>query len=323
MRTAAALFVASVCSLIMPASSFARTPVGFLRTARGGVRGLSAATSGSDSLNVLVFQGSTRVDGPPRPARVGERVAAFVERSLEARGHLVSIVDPVDLDIPLLRKPHFAYAKGRAPEVLESLAGQIASADCFVMVTPEYNHAASPALMNTLNHFGASLFGFRPSAIVSYSMGQVHPLPPSPANTRAHALTPSVGAQWGGVRAAANLRPFLSELGCLPVSAMVHVPRAHEAFAEDGSPAVPAARGADAQDWEVCAPWPPPAPACLLPAAQHVRPRLDSLGAAPGAPTPAAPPPHAQAYGARTWSQLEWWAGAARGHRQAHPPPRF
>jgi hypothetical protein len=38
MRTAAALFVASVCSLIMPASSFARTPVGFLRTGPWAVR---------------------------------------------------------------------------------------------------------------------------------------------------------------------------------------------------------------------------------------------------------------------------------------------
>ena len=33
--------------------------------------------------------------------------------------------------------------------------------------------------------------------------------------------------QWGGTRAAAGLRPVLSELGCLPVSAMVHVPSAH------------------------------------------------------------------------------------------------
>ncbi|KAJ1488355.1 flavoprotein-like protein, partial [Baffinella frigidus] len=115
-----------------------------------------------------------------------------------------------------LRKPHFAYAQGKAPEVLETLAGLVASADCYVMVTPEYNHAASPALMNTLNHFGSSLFSFRPSAIVSYSMGQ-----------------------FGGVRAAANLRPFLSELGCLPVSAMVHVPHAHEALTPDGLPAPP------------------------------------------------------------------------------------
>ena len=30
------------------------------------------------------------------------------------------------------------------------------------------------------------------------------------------------------------MRTFLSELGCLPVSAMIHVPKAQEVFDEDG-----------------------------------------------------------------------------------------
>ena len=40
--------------------------------------------------------------------------------------------------------------------------------------------------------------------------------------------------QWGGARAAIALRPVLSELGCLPVSAMIHVPNAAQTFDEDG-----------------------------------------------------------------------------------------
>ena len=40
----------------------------------------------------------------------------------------------------------------------------------------------------------------------------------------------------GGARAAHSLQPFLGELGCLPVSAKILVPRAHEAFGEDGVP---------------------------------------------------------------------------------------
>lgn len=121
-----------LCTSTLRVSSFALVCRG---KALGGVRGLAASASpASDALKVLVFLGSTRVDGPPRPARVGVRVAAFVERSLVARGHSVTIVDPVDLDLPLLRKPHFAYAQGKAPEVLETLAGLVASADCYVMV---------------------------------------------------------------------------------------------------------------------------------------------------------------------------------------------
>ena len=40
--------------------------------------------------------------------------------------------------------------------------------------------------------------------------------------------------QWGGARAAIAMRPFLSELGCLPVSQMIHVPKAAEVFDENG-----------------------------------------------------------------------------------------
>ncbi len=69
----------------------------------------------------------------------------------------------------------------------------------------------SPALAHLLNHFGSSLFSFKPSAIVTYSAGQ-----------------------WGGARAAVSMRTFLSELGCLPVSAMVHLPCAQDVFDETG-----------------------------------------------------------------------------------------
>lgn len=31
------------------------------------------------------------------------------------------------------------------------------------------------------------------------------------------------------------MRAFLSDLGCLPVSAMIHIPKAHEVLADDGS----------------------------------------------------------------------------------------
>ena len=129
----------------------------------------SAMQANGPGLNILVFQGSTRTEGPPRPACVGQRVALWVQQALAVREHAVQVVGP--LETPLI-KPHFAYAKGRAPEALEELSAKIRAADAFVMVTPEYNHAPSPALLNTLNHFGSSLFSFKPSAIVSYSQGQ-------------------------------------------------------------------------------------------------------------------------------------------------------
>ena len=120
-------------------------------------------------------------------------------------------MDPLDLHLGAVFKRHFAYAERHAPADLEALGRQIADADAFVMVSPDYNHSMSPALAHLLNHLGGSRFADRPSAIVTYSAGQR-----------------------GGARAAVGMRTFLSELGCLPVSAMVHVPRAQEVLTKTG-----------------------------------------------------------------------------------------
>lgn len=168
----------------------------------------------SSALHVAVITGTTRQEGPPTPV-IGPRVAQMMVRRLEERGNQVSLVDPRDLQLPLLNKPAFAYSKSQIPDQLRDLQDTLQAADAYVAITPEYNHAPSPALLNVLNHFGSSVFSYKPSAIISYSAGQ-----------------------WGGSRAAVALRPVLSELGCLPVSAMIHVPNAattldEEGFAED------------------------------------------------------------------------------------------
>lgn len=38
--------------------------------------------------------------------------------------------------------------------------------------SPEYNHSLSPAIANTFGHFGGSIFAWKPSAIVTYSIGR-------------------------------------------------------------------------------------------------------------------------------------------------------
>lgn len=171
----------------------------------------SHAPATSAALNVAVITGTTRTAGPPRPI-IGPRVAQHVVSKLEQRGNDVTLIDPREIGLSLLQKPHFAFAKSQVPADLENIHNAFLEADAYVAVTPEYNHAPSPALINVLNHFGSSTFSFKPSAIISYSAGQ-----------------------WGGTRAASALRPILSELGCLPVSAMVHIPFAAEVFGEDGS----------------------------------------------------------------------------------------
>ena len=156
-------------------------------------------------LNVVVLVGSVRSD------RQGIRVARFVQRALTRRGHDVSLVDPVELQLPLLDRMYKEYSKGAAPEPLEKLAALYRSADAFVVVSGEYNHSIPPALSNLLDYFIEEYF-WRPSAIVCYSAGA-----------------------FGGVRAAMQLRAMLCELGMPSIPSLFPIPRVQSAFDDVGN----------------------------------------------------------------------------------------
>src|SRR5262245_38205107 len=112
-----------------------------------------------DPLDLLVIYGSVRSD------RQGIKAARFILDTLKTRGHNATLVDPQELQLPLLNRMYKEYPRGEAPEVLERLAGQIRAADGFVIVSGEYNHSIPPALSNLLDHFLEEYF-WRPSAIV-------------------------------------------------------------------------------------------------------------------------------------------------------------
>ena len=155
-------------------------------------------------MNFVVMAGSVRSD------RQGIKAARFVERALRARGHEVNLVDPCALKLPLLDQMYKEYDKGTAPEVLEHLAMLYRAADGFVIVSGEYNHSVPPALSNLLDHFLEEYY-FRPSAIVCYSTGQ-----------------------FGGVRAAMQLRAMLCELGMPSIPSLLPIPRVAEAVSASG-----------------------------------------------------------------------------------------
>jgi NAD(P)H-dependent FMN reductase len=158
------------------------------------------------ALRIVVIYGSVR------SSRQGIKAARFVERTLAARGHEVTLVDPLEHRLELLDKMYKEYPRGQAPPELERLAGIYRQADAFVIVSGEYNHSVPPALSNLLDHFLEEYF-FRPSAIVCYSAGA-----------------------YGGVRAAVHLRAMLCELGMPSISSMFPVPRVQAAFGDDGEP---------------------------------------------------------------------------------------
>jgi NAD(P)H-dependent FMN reductase len=158
-------------------------------------------------LNIPVLLGSVRRD------RMGIRAARFAMRTLEERGHKPTLVDPMELQLPLLDRMYKEHPKGEAPENLEKLASLYRGADGFVIVSGEYNNGIPPALKNLLDYFLEEYF-WRPSGIVCYSQGA-----------------------FGGVRAAMQLRMTLAELGMSSVPSLMPIPSIARALTEDGTPA--------------------------------------------------------------------------------------
>jgi NAD(P)H-dependent FMN reductase len=161
------------------------------------------------SLHIAILYGSVR------EARAGIRLVRFLDGALRRRGHITSIVDPAEYRLPLLDRMYKEYERGAAPPTLERLAELYRRVDAFAVVSGEYNNGIPPALKNLLDHFLEEYF-FRPSAIVCYSTGQ-----------------------FGGVRAAMQLRMTLAELGMPSIPSLLPVPRIVEAFTPDGEPTDP------------------------------------------------------------------------------------
>jgi NAD(P)H-dependent FMN reductase len=156
------------------------------------------------SMSIAVLLGSVRHD------RLGIRAARMVMRALQARGHEAVLVDPMELQLPLLDRMYKEYAPGDAPPVLERLAALYRRVDGFLVVSGEYNHGIPPAMKNLLDHFLEEYF-WRPSGIVCYSAGQ-----------------------YGGVRAAMALRATLAELGMSAIPSECAIPHVGKALDEDG-----------------------------------------------------------------------------------------
>ena len=151
---------------------------------------------------IVVIVGSVRRD------RNGIKVARWLENKLKERNHQVELVDPIELELPLMDRMYKEMEN--PPEKLRKLQQIIKNADGYLPVTPEYNHSTSSAMKNTLDHFLEEYF-FKPSAIVSYSVGG-----------------------FGGNLAGAHLRQIFAELGAPAISSSFVVSRVGNVFDNDG-----------------------------------------------------------------------------------------
>ena len=162
--------------------------------------------SENTGMNIAVIYGSAR------SARHGIKAARFVINQLEARGHKVSLVEPLAYPLPLLDKMYKEFEPGQAPQVMQQIADILTAADAFVIVSGEYNHGEPAGLKNLLDHFQKEYL-YKPSAIVTYSAGP-----------------------FGGVRALVTLRAILAELGTASIPSSFPISGVMSAFEEDGTP---------------------------------------------------------------------------------------
>jgi len=153
--------------------------------------------------------------GSTRQGRSGEKVARWFMAHAQARTDLdVELVDLRDWPLPFFDQQRPPMMGGYSDPAQQRWAEQVARADGYVLVTPEYNHGYPAVLKNALDHLFAEWNG-KPVAFVGY------------------------GGPGGGLRAVEQLRQVVVELGMVPMRQQVALADVYAAFDQDGSLASP------------------------------------------------------------------------------------
>jgi NAD(P)H-dependent FMN reductase len=148
--------------------------------------------------------------GSTRQGRSGEKVARWFMEHAAARPDLdVELVDLRDWPLPFFDQQTPPMMGGYADQVQQRWAEQVARADGYVLITPEYNHGYPAVLKNALDHLYAEWNG-KPVGFVGY------------------------GGPGGGLRAVEQLRQVVIELGMVPMRHQVAVPAVYAAFDDHG-----------------------------------------------------------------------------------------
>jgi NAD(P)H-dependent FMN reductase len=148
--------------------------------------------------------------GSARQGRFCDTVAKWAEKELGASGDFaVEVIDPA----AQARAARSDLAPQQASDY-RSLRTQLAEADAFVVVTPEYNHGYPAALKELIDSAGEEWYA-KPVAFVSY------------------------GGVSGGLRAVEQLRQVFAELHVVSIRDSVSFQNAWQLFDADGCPAEP------------------------------------------------------------------------------------
>ncbi|HEX7695072.1 MAG TPA: NAD(P)H-dependent oxidoreductase [Sphingomonas sp.] len=135
--------------------------------------------------------------GSVREGRISLPIARWVMDRIAAREEFdAELLDLAQWDLPMFAEP-FPPATGRYSERQRAWAEQIATADGYILVAPEYNHGMSAVLKNALDTVYAE-WSRKPVAFVAHG-------------------------GMGGARSVEQLRQVTAAMEMAPLSAAVHL----------------------------------------------------------------------------------------------------
>ncbi|MEU6657603.1 NAD(P)H-dependent oxidoreductase [Streptomyces sp. NPDC046821] len=157
-------------------------------------------------VRILVFGAALRAGS------TNARLASLVSKVIAETGAEVDLAKMRDFDMPLYDGD--AEASEGLPAGALALCERIKRCDAFVIASPEYNASVPGALKNAIDW--------------------VSRVRPQPFKTKHALLVSASPSMIGGNRGLWSLRVPLEHLGTRVYPDMFSLPRAHEAFAEDG-----------------------------------------------------------------------------------------
>jgi NAD(P)H-dependent FMN reductase len=144
-----------------------------------------------------------------REERVGHLVADWAVQQVRAHGKFQpELADLKVVNLPLLDEPNHPRFGQYKNAHTKAWSATVAGADAFLFVTPEYNYAMPPALLNALDYLFRE-WAYKPAAFVSY------------------------GGLSGGMRSVQSAKPVLTSLKIMPLPEGVAIPFVTK-FIKDG-----------------------------------------------------------------------------------------
>lgn len=164
------------------------------------------------AIKIAVFAGSARRDS------FNKKLAKVAASIAEDQGFDVTLIDLADFEAPVYSGD--IEADSGLPESMRKLKTILASQDGFLISTPEYNGHVPPLLVNCFSW--ASRTEGDEQGMIAFKGKKAGLMATSPGGL-------------GGIRVLPRLRSTLADLGVMVVPGFVTVPKAMQAFDDNGA----------------------------------------------------------------------------------------